>query len=272
MKNDNLLNNRKTGIKRLLNIIRRLRDPKSGCPWDIQQTFATIAPHTIEEAYEVVDAIEREDWTDLKNELGDLLLQSVFHAIMAEEKGLFSFSDIVDVVSAKMIERHPHVFNGDVNQKTIIQQNRDWETIKSKERLKKDQNGTLDGVAIALPALLRTLKLQKRAANVGFDWKEPSEIIEKIIEESQELTAATDSLSKDSIEEEVGDLLFSLVNLARHLEINPETALRRTNKKFLRRFTWIEEKLKQQKTKVEDCSIEELNTLWEQAKRVATQD
>ncbi|MCY4305018.1 MAG: nucleoside triphosphate pyrophosphohydrolase [Aestuariivita sp.] len=266
MEKDEQLNNQEVGIKRLLTIMRRLRDPKFGCPWDVEQTFATIAPYTIEEAYEVADAIEREDWDNLKNELGDLLLQSVFHAIIAEEKGLFSFTDIVNVVSEKMIERHPHVFTDESLQKTIVQQNQDWEIIKAEERQKKEQYGALDGVAVSLPALLRALKLQKRAATVGFDWKKSSDILNKITEESQELVAAADSLHEDSIEEEVGDLLFSLVNLARHLEINPENALRRTNEKFRYRFTWMEEKLKQKKATVKDCSFEELNTLWEQAK------
>ncbi len=183
MGDDSLIHNPNGGMPRLLEIMRRLRDPETGCPWDIEQDFASIAPYTIEEAYEVADAIEREAWDELKGELGDLLFQSVFHAQMAQERGLFSFDEVAETMSDKMVARHPHVFGGENRDKSAEQQTRDWETIKAAERAGKAQKGALDGVAIGLPALLRAQKLQKRAARVGFDWPDTSHVIDKIVEE-----------------------------------------------------------------------------------------
>uniref|UniRef100_UPI003514EA8F nucleoside triphosphate pyrophosphohydrolase n=1 Tax=Pseudooceanicola sp. TaxID=1914328 RepID=UPI003514EA8F len=232
MPDDALIHDRDAGIDRLLQIMRRLRDPESGCPWDIEQDFATIAPYTIEEAYEVADAIERGAWGELEGELGDLLLQTVYHTQMGEEAGRFSFQSVVQAISDKMVARHPHVFGDETREKSADQQTRDWEKIKAAERAGKAQKGTLDGVAIGLPALLRALKLQKRAARVGFDWPDASHVLDKITEEAQELAEARDHLGPDEIEEEFGDLLFVMANLGRHLGVDPEAARRRANAKF----------------------------------------
>ena len=256
-----------SGITRLLDIMARLRDPDTGCPWDIEQTFATIAPYTIEEAYEVADAIEREAWDELKGELGDLLFQSVFHAQMAAEQGLFTFDDVAHTMADKMIDRHPHVFGDQSRDKSAEQQTRDWEAIKAAERAQKAQTGALDGVAIGLPALLRAYKLQKRAARVGFDWPEIGDVLAKITEEATELAEARDTLSPDKIEDEFGDLLFVITNLGRHLGVEPEAALRRTNAKFTRRFAFIEEALKTQGKRPEDSTLAEMDALWDQAKK-----
>lgn len=254
------------GMPRLLEIMRRLRDPENGCPWDIDQDFSTIAPYTIEEAYEVADAIERESWDELKGELGDLLFQSVFHAQMAAEKGLFTFDEVADTMSDKMVARHPHVFGDESRDKSAEQQTRDWETIKAAERAGKAQKGTLDGVAVGLPALLRALKLQKRAARVGFDWPDASHVLDKITEEAHELAEARDSLSQDEIEDEFGDLLFVMANLARHMNVDPEAALRRTNQKFIRRFEAVEAHLAAGGKRPEDSTLEEMDALWNQVK------
>ena len=256
-----------SGITRLLDIMARLRDPDTGCPWDIEQTFATIAPYTIEEAYEVADAIEREAWDELKGELGDLLFQSVFHAQMAAEQGLFTFDDVAHTMADKMIDRHPHVFGDQSRDKSAEQQTRDWEAIKAAECAQKAQTGALDGVAIGLPALLRAYKLQKRAARVGFDWPEIGDVLAKITEEATELAEARDTLSPDKIEDEFGDLLFVITNLGRHLGVEPEAALRRTNAKFTRRFAFIEEALKTQGKRPEDSTLAEMDALWDQAKK-----
>ncbi|MEO1364849.1 MAG: nucleoside triphosphate pyrophosphohydrolase, partial [Pseudomonadota bacterium] len=233
---DDLIHDTDAGIDRLLHIMRRLRDPQTGCPWDIEQNFATIAPYTIEEAYEVADAIERQDWPELEGELGDLLLQTVYHTAMGEEAGHFSFQSVVTAISDKMVARHPHVF-GDANRdKSAAQQTRDWEAIKAAERSQKAQSGALDGVAVNLPALLRAVKLQKRAARVGFDWPETTQVLAKLTEEAAELVEARTTLSQDEVVEEMGDLLFVMANLARHLDVDPEEALRKTNAKFTRRF------------------------------------
>ncbi|UWP87805.1 nucleoside triphosphate pyrophosphohydrolase [Aliiroseovarius crassostreae] len=250
------------GMERLREIMRRLRDPKSGCPWDIEQDFSTIAPYTIEEAYEVADAIEREAWEELKGELGDLLFQSVFHAQMAEEKGLFSFDDVANSMSDKMVARHPHVFGNESRDKSAEQQTRDWETIKAAERAAKAQKGVLDGVAIGLPALLRAAKLQKRAARVGFDWPETTQVLDKLQEEARELVEAKNRLTQDEIREEMGDLLFVIANLARHLDVEPEEALRKANAKFERRFSYIEQRLAEQGRQPEDSSLDEMDALW----------
>ncbi len=263
---DDLIHDPKGGMPRLLEIMRRLRDPDTGCPWDIEQDFATIAPYTIEEAYEVADAIEREAWEDLKGELGDLLFQSVFHAQMAEEKGLFSFNEVADTMSDKMVARHPHVFGDETRDKSAEQQTRDWETIKAAERAAKAGGGVLDDVALNLPALLRAEKLQKRAARVGFDWPEIGMVVDKIAEEARELAEARDTLPQDKIEEEMGDLLFVMANLARHLKVDPEVALRGANAKFLRRFADIEAKLASAGKRPEDSDLAEMDALWDAAK------
>lgn len=254
------------GIERLLEIMRRLRDPQTGCPWDIEQDFASIAPYTIEEAYEVADAIEREAWNELKGELGDLLFQSVFHAQMAEEAGHFTFQDVVRAMSDKMVARHPHVFGDQSRDKSAAQQTRDWETIKAAERAEKAQKGTLDGVAANLPALLRAWKLQKRAARVGFDWPDASHVLDKIVEEARELEAAREIKSHDEIEEEFGDLLFVMANLARHLGVEPEAALRRANAKFVRRFEAVERKLAERDRTPQQSDLAEMDALWDEVK------
>ncbi len=266
MTKDDLINDPNGGIERLLEIMRRLRDPQTGCPWDIEQTFATIAPYTIEEAYEVGDAIEREAWGELKGELGDLLFQSVFHAQMAEEAGLFSFSDVANGMSDKMVARHPHVFGDESRDKSAEQQTKDWETIKAAERAGKAQAGALDGVAVGLPALLRAVKLQKRAARVGFDWPCTTQVLDKIREETDELVEAHGRNNSEDTFEEFGDLLFVMANLARHLDIEPEAALRAANAKFTRRFVGIEQKLAAQGKRAEDCDLEELDGLWDAVK------
>ncbi len=254
------------GMPRLLEVMRRLRDPETGCPWDICQTFETIAPYTIEEAYEVADAIERKAWSELKDELGDLLLQTVYHTAISSEAGLFDFNDVADGISQKMINRHPHVFGDENRDKSAEQQTRDWETIKAAERAAKAQGGTLDGVAVGLPALLRAVKLQKRAARVGFDWPTTDEVIAKVSEEAAELTEARDTLGPDAMFEEFGDLLFVMANLARHLDIDPEAALRAANAKFTRRFQSIETRLAETGRRPEDSDLEEMDALWDAAK------
>lgn len=261
-----LIHDSDAGIERLLEIMRRLRDPKTGCPWDVEQDFATIAPYTIEEAYEVADAIEREAWDELKGELGDLLFQSVFHAQMAQEAGHFTFQDVVRTMSDKMVSRHPHVFGDESNAKSADQQTADWEQIKATERAGKEQKGALDGVAPNLPALLRALKLQKRAARVGFDWPDASNVLAKITEEAAELVEARDKLDADAMEDEFGDLLFVMVNLGRHLGVEPETALRRTNAKFTRRFEAVEAALAEQGKSPQTSTLEEMDALWDLAK------
>ena len=263
---ENLINNPSKGIPRLLEIMRALRDPESGCPWDIEQNFKTIAPYTVEEAYEVADAIERENWEDLKNELGDLLLQTVYHTQMAEEEDLFNFNDVVNQISEKMIKRHPHVFGNENRNKTASQQVKDWESIKAEERSKKNQTGILDDVALNLPALVRSFKLQKRAARVGFDWPKISQVLDKIEEETKELIEAKKTEPQERISEEFGDLMFSIVNLGRHLKVDPEEALKQTNRKFITRFNFVETSIRSQGKKIEDTSLEEMEALWQQAK------
>ncbi|MFY9210594.1 MAG: nucleoside triphosphate pyrophosphohydrolase [Aestuariivita sp.] len=266
MPDDPLIHDQDAGIERLLEIMRRLRDPDTGCPWDIEQDFASIAPYTIEEAYEVADAIERADWGELEGELGDLLLQTVYHTQMAEEAGRFSFQTVVRAISDKMVARHPHVFGDESRDKSAEQQTRDWEAIKAAERAGKAQKGTLDGVAVGLPALLRAYKLQKRAARVGFDWPDAGDVLAKITEEAAELVEARDRLTTDKVEEEFGDLLFVLANLGRHLGVEPEAALRRTNAKFIRRFGFVETALAQQGKRPEDSTLDEMDALWDAAK------
>lgn len=254
------------GMPRLLEIMRRLRDPDTGCPWDIEQTFASIAPYTIEEAYEVADAIERQDWSALEGELGDLLLQTVYHAQIGAEEGHFSFDSVARTISDKMIERHPHVFGDADRNKSAAQQTIDWEAQKAAERAAKAQAGVLDDVALALPALLRAVKLQKRAARVGFDWPSTDQVLDKIVEEARELVEARDSLTPQETFEEFGDLLFVIANLARHLQIDPEAALRVANAKFTRRFRQIEADLKAAGKLPEDSDLDEMDALWNAAK------
>ena len=224
------------GLPRLREIMRRLRDPRTGCPWDVEQDFDSIAPYTVEEAHEVADAIERRAWDELPGELGDLLLQVVYHARMAEERGLFTLDDVEAAISEKMISRHPHVFGGESRDKTADQQNVDWERAKAVERADGGSGGVLDGVALGLPALMRAAKLGKRSARAGFDWPDAEGVLPKVAEEAREVVEAPEA----EREEEVGDLLFTVAQLARHLGVDPETALRRANAKFERRFRVME--------------------------------
>jgi MazG family protein len=259
-------------IDRLLEIMARLRDPERGCPWDREQNFATIAPYTIEEAYEVADAIERGDMMALKDELGDLLLQVVFHARMAEEARLFAFDDVATAISDKMVRRHPHVF-GDVEIApridTTAAQNEAWEAHKAKERAAAGGgDSVLDGIALAFPALLRAGKVSRRAARIGFDWPDARAVIPKIAEEIAEVEAEIDSgADKDRLEDEVGDLLFAAANLARKLDVEPETALRRATAKFEHRFRWVEAMAAERGI---GRDLDALETLWKEAKREET--
>jgi MazG family protein len=255
-------------IAELLAIMRRLRDPNGGCPWDLEQNFKTIAPYTIEEAYEVASAIESGDYAHLKDELGDLLLQVVFHAQMAQEQGLFDFGDVVRAICEKMIRRHPHVFaQGAANNPAEVKQA--WEEIKRAERAQKPQKpaSLLDDVPVALPALIRAVKLQNRAAQVGFDWPSAVTVTDKIAEEARELAHEIPSGKTDKIAEEFGDLLFVMANLSRHLKLDPEDALRAANAKFVRRFRAIEAGLEAQGKTAEQASLEEMEALWQEAKR-----
>lgn len=263
---DTLIHDQDAGIERLLEIMRRLRDPENGCPWDIEQTFDTIAPYTIEEAYEVADAIERKDWPELEGELGDLLLQTVYHTAMGEEDGNFSFQSVVRAISNKMVTRHPHVFGNESRDKSAEQQTRDWEAIKAAERAGKKQGGALDGVAVGLPSLLRAYKLQNRAARVGFDWPSTDQVIDKIQEEAAELVEARDELTHEEMTEEFGDLMFVMANLARHLKIEPEEALRAANVKFIRRFEGVEAKLAEIGKTPAQSDLLEMDALWNAVK------
>ncbi|GHD99320.1 nucleoside triphosphate pyrophosphohydrolase [Allgaiera indica] len=268
---DALIHDPDGGMERLVEIMRRLRDPETGCPWDLEQDFASIAPYTIEEAYEVADAIERAAWDELKGELGDLLFQSVYHAQMADEAGHFAFQDVVKTVSDKMVARHPHVFGDESREKSAEQQTADWERIKAAERAGKAERGTLDGVAAGLPALTRAIKLQNRAARVGFDWPSTGEVIDKIAEEARELVEARDQMTEAEVFEEFGDLLFVMANLARHLKIDPEGALRAANSKFTRRFRAIETALAARGKRPEDSDLAEMDALWNAAKAAEKQ-
>jgi nucleoside triphosphate diphosphatase len=264
-------------IRRLIDIMAALRDPISGCPWDVQQTFASIAPFTIEEAYEVVDAIERGVTEDLREELGDLLLQVVFHARMAEEAGLFDFGGVVEAITAKLVRRHPHVF-GDGERLTSDEVKGLWGRIKAEEKRAKLASaarngepaeakcGALDGVPLALPALSRALKLQEKAGKVGFDWNDVRAVLEKIKEEIIEVEAEIAEGSALTQSNEVGDLLFAAVNLARHLKVDPEAALRSANAKFERRFAHIETRLAESGQTPESSSLDEMERLWVEAK------
>ena len=263
---DALVHDPDGGMPRLVEIMHRLRDPSTGCPWDIEQDFATIAPYTIEEAYEVADAINRQAWSELRGELGDLLFQAVYHAQMADEAGYFDFDAVVRDIADKMVARHPHVFGDESRDKSAEQQTRDWEAQKARERAARAKGGVLDDVALGLPALLRALKLQKRAARVGFDWPSTDEVIAKIIEESRELAEAKDSGDHAALTEEMGDLLFVMANLARHLDIDPEDALRAANAKFTRRFRFIEAELTKLGRRPDQSDLAEMDALWNAAK------
>ena len=254
-------------IDQLLAIMARLRDPDGGCPWDIEQTFASIAPYTIEEAYEVADAIQRGDLKDLKEELGDLLLQVVFHARMAEEDGLFGFEDVAQAISDKLLRRHPHVF-GDASHRDAAEQTLAWETIKAEERAAKGRAASvLDDVPVGLPALTRALKLTKRAGRVGFDWPTVAEVMAKLDEEVAELSVELERGDVAAAQEELGDLLFVCANLARKLDVEPEDVLRGANAKFTRRFRFIERSLAAQDRTPEQASLQEMEELWTAAKR-----
>lgn len=253
-------------IDRLLAIMATLRDPERGCAWDREQTFATIAPYTVEEAYEVADAIDHHDLPALKDELGDLLFQVVFHSQMAAEQGAFSFDDVARAISDKMIRRHPHVF-GDAEMRDSEQQTLAWEDTKANERAAKGHDSVLDGVARALPPMTRALKLQNRAARVGFDWAEAADVLAKIGEEVAEIKHEIDvSAPHERLEDEMGDVLFACVNLARKLKIDPERALKRANAKFDRRFRHVEVQLRTAGRRPEDATLDEMEALWVEAK------
>lgn len=259
-----------TPYERVKNLMAKLRAPE-GCPWDREQDFADIARYTIEEAYEVADAIAQNDMPQLREELGDLLFQTVFHSRIAEEAGAFSLDDVTNDLVRKMVRRHPHVW-GDGHERTAKEQVLEWEEVKAKERAEKGENSSedkslLDDVALALPALMRAEKLQKRAARVGFDWPNLDGVMDKIIEEAQEVREAADSGDIDAIEDEMGDLLFAVTNLARKLGVDPEVALRRTNDKFTRRFKSVEAGAKTSGKALTDMSLEEMDAHWNAAKR-----
>ena len=264
-------------IDRLLEIMAALRDPDSGCPWDIVQTHETIVPYTIEETYEVVDAIERHDMPDLRDELGDLLLQVVYHAQLASERGDFAFGDVVHSITAKMIRRHPHVF-GDQDAKDAGAAKGQWDRIKAREKatraeerarlgLPPEPTGHLDGVSRAMPGMAEAVQLQKKAAKVGFDWDDTNDVAAKVAEELQEVREAVNDRASDEVEEEIGDLLFSVVNLARHLKVDPERAIRRTSSKFRGRFALIERAIVATGDSLENAALERMEAEWVRAKR-----
>lgn len=263
----------------LLHLMARLRDPQHGCPWDLKQSYATIVPHTIEEAYEVADAIERGDFDHLPGELGDLLFQVVYYSQLAREEGRFEFAQVVDGITRKLLRRHPHVFpDGDLYgapdvaklEEAAVKQR--WEELKAEERAEKaaapEQLSLLDDVPTALPSLSRAIKLQKRAAQVGFDWPEALPVVDKVREELDEVLEAMSENDPEAISEEIGDLLFVVSNLARHLKVDPETALRAANDKFERRFRFIEQSLREQGRAMQDCALDELDALWGEAKKL----
>lgn len=254
-------------IQRLLDMMARLRNPDGGCPWDVAQTFESIAPYTIEEAYEVADAIERKDMADLKDELGDLLLQVVFHSRMAEEAGLFTFEDVAGAVTDKMISRHPHVYGDAVAASAADVEGRIWEEQKDKEKKLKRAESILDDVTRGLPSVMRAQKLQKRAARVGFEWPEAVNVLDKLEEEIQELREAINANDKENIHEEIGDLMFCVVNFGRMLGVDCETSLRDVNSKFERRFRGIEQTLKAKNITLEDATLEQMEEIWQDIKK-----
>jgi nucleoside triphosphate diphosphatase len=261
-------------IARLIEIMAALRTPVTGCPWDVEQTFATIAPYTIEEAFEVADAIARNDLDDLCEELGDLLLQVVYHARIAEEQGAFAFGDVVQAITAKMIRRHPHVFP-DKDGNVTNPSKGTWDRIKAEEKAERatrrpaeeaNDKTLLSGIKAGLPALVRAMELQKKAASVGFDWNDPRAVLQKIREEADEIERALDKHDADELADETGDLMFALVNLARHAKVDPEMALRGTNAKFERRFAYIERALLAQGRTLEEATLDQMDELWNEAK------
>jgi ATP diphosphatase len=263
-------------ISRLIEIMAQLRTPVTGCPWDLEQSFATIAPYTIEEAYEVADAIARGDFEDLRDELGDLLLQVVYHARMAEEQNTFAFGDVVEAITRKMIRRHPHVFADKDGNIAAASVKSAWERIKAEEKAGRaarrpqhqadEHSSLLSSVKAGLPALTRALELQREASTVGFDWNDPRAVLNKIREEADEIEAALDRKDAQELAEETGDLLFAVVNLARHAQADPEMALRRANAKFERRFAHIERALAKQGRSLEEATLDEMDELWNEAK------
>ena len=254
-------------IDDLIAIMAALRHPQGGCPWDREQDFASIAPYTIEEAYEVADAIARNDMAELRDELGDLLFQVVFHARMAEEEGIFTFADVVTAIVDKMTRRHPHVF-GEAEVADAEEQTRAWEQLKADERKHKgEHHSLLDGITLGLPSLSRAVKLQKRAARAGFDWPSIEGVMAKIEEELNEVRSELETDNRKALQEEMGDLLFACVNLARHAGLDPEESLRAGNFKFEQRFRYLEQALQQQGRELEQCSLEEMDRLWELAKK-----
>jgi ATP diphosphatase len=257
--------NAEAELRRLLEIMRALRERDSGCPWDIEQDFDSIAPYTIEEAYEVADAIARRDFGSLADELGDLLFQVVYHARMAEEEGRFGFAEVAQAISDKMIRRHPHVF-GDAAARDAAAQTHSWEAQKREERAARAESGTLAGIPVALPALTRALKLTARAARVGFDWPDAEAVLAKLDEEAAELRAELEQPDKARLQDEVGDLLFVLANLARKLELDPETCLRHANAKFARRFSAVERRLAEQAMTPAEATLEEMEAEWRKVK------
>ena len=254
-------------LQRLLQVMGELRDPENGCSWDKKQDFTSLIPYTLEEAYEVVDAIERDDMQDLKAELGDLLFQVVFHSQLAKEQGLFDFEQVAESVADKLVRRHPHVF-ADVVYANEAEQKQAWEAFKASERIAKevDNHTILSGVAKNLPALVQCKKIQDRAANHGFDWPEVEPVYDKVLEELDEVKEAWLSGDQEHIEEEIGDLLLVAVNLARHMQVNPEQALKKSTEKFTRRFEYIEKKVTQSGRDVNRCDLAELDSLWNEAK------
>jgi len=262
-------------ISRLIEIMAQLRTPVTGCPWDLEQNFETIAPYTIEEVFEVVDAIARGDFEDLKDELGDLLLQVVYHARMAEEQGSFDFGDVVEAITRKMIRRHPHVFADEGGNIAPAGVKSAWERIKAEEKAERaarrqphesTSNSLLSGVKVGQPALTRALELQRKAGSVGFDWNDPRAVLKKIREEADEIEAALDGNHSDELAAETGDLLFAVVNLARHVGANPEMALRGANAKFERRFAHIERALASKGRSLQAATLDEMDALWNEAK------
>ena len=251
------------GLPQLLEVMARLRDPKTGCPWDIEQDFNTIAPYTIEEAHEVADAIEREAWDELEGELGDLLLHIAFYSRIGSETNSFDIADVANSICDKLINRHPHIY-GDVAVTNEEDVKRNWENIK----LREGKKSVLEGVPNSLPALVKANRIQEKVAGVGFDWERPEQVFEKVKEELSELQEEINLGNKDKLEAEFGDVLFSIVNYARFLDINPESALERTNKKFIKRFQYLESKAKEQRKNLKEMSLDEMDVYWEEAKKI----
>ena len=262
-------NDAETQLRALIEVMAKLRDPINGCAWDLEQDHASIAPYTIEEAYEVQDAIEKNDMQGLREELGDLLLQVVFQARIGEEAGHFDFADIAQAITDKMIRRHPHIF-GDHEYRTAEEQRQAWEDMKAEERQSKNETRLLDDVAATLPAMMRAFKLQKRAARVGFDWPDSQQVLDKVKEELAEVEAelTPDQIDQNRLEDEIGDVLFSVINLARKLEIDPEQALKSTNNKFTNRFNYVEQVIVSNGNNFKEASLDEMEDLWQKAKSI----